>query len=90
MPQAVESICKSDILRVHGAPLGMQMQAKRGKSETFGAPGVFTIRGAAHYLAVAPRTIHHYIRREILPAVKIGGATRIPRKAVERLIGDKA
>jgi len=67
-------------------PLVMQKQARKRKSETFGEPAVFTIRGAAHHLAVAPRTIHHYIRKQILPAVKIGGATRIPRRAVERMI----
>lgn len=46
--------------------------------------------GAASILGVCDRTIYNWIRRGVLPAIRIGGTILIPREAFERLLENNA
>jgi excisionase family DNA binding protein len=90
MPQAIESICKSDILQrlayhkmQNEANGALHRKTQQGDNLE---PAVTTIRGAASFLAVSPRAVHNYIKQGELKAVRIGGAVRIPRRHLEELI----
>lgn len=66
-----------------------QIKANGAKGPKLNAiqPAVTTIKGAAAYLAVSPRSVQNYIRLGALKAVKIGGAVRIPRHQLEEIVG---
>lgn len=57
------------------------------KSKPIKAPPLLTIVETAELFAVSKRTIHNWIKTELLAAKKIGGVVRICRSEVEKLIG---
>jgi len=50
-------------------------------------PVVYTIREVADILKVSVRTVQRMIRRGDIRAVKIGGSVRIPKEALDEVLG---
>lgn len=60
----------------------------RSKSIVKG-PALLTCREAAQELRLNEETVRVLIRRQELPAVKLGRALRVPRDAIERIRRDR-
>jgi|ERR1019366_1182680 excisionase family DNA binding protein len=67
----------------------MAATSHRESERTGEAPLLLTIRETGHALAVSRTTVFRLLREGELPAVRLGGATRVPRASVERLISDR-
>lgn len=60
----------------------------RSKSVVKG-PALLTCREAAQELRLNEETVRVLIRRQELPAVKLGRSVRVPRDAIERIRRDR-